>query len=363
MTPRSLVGSLGGGDSHRLSVAATTDLCLEANVPEPLTLHPSESGPRPLVEAAPWRDAEVVSRWLSTVLLAAALIAGACGSGETTAISATTEAGSSSTATPAPATTDDDTSTACTPAAEPTSTVPSSDPPPSTSTASTQPDSSTTASTTATTVTTATSSTTATTATTTATTEPDAGTTPSTTAAGDAALAANQRRLSELGYWLGPVDGRWGSLTAHATTAFQKAEGLDRTGQLDAPTVERLASATTPTPRSTAGTVLEIDLARQILLVASNGTVTRIYDIATGAPATPTPAGQFTIYREIDGIRDAPLGRLYRPKYFNGGIALHGYTSVPSQPASHGCVRLTYPAMDDLWATGAAPVGTPVLVY
>lgn len=178
----------------------------------------------------------------------------------------------------------------------------------------------------------------------------------------DDVLAGHQQRLTDLGYWLGTVDSQAGSLTAHAVTAFQKAEGLPRTGQLDDATVERLANATTPRARSSTGVVLEIDLARQILLVADDGIVTRIYDIATGAAATPTPPGQFEIDREIDGIRDAPLGRLYRPKYFNGGIALHGYTSVPPQPASHGCVRLTYAAMDDLWASGRAPVGTPVWV-
>jgi len=179
----------------------------------------------------------------------------------------------------------------------------------------------------------------------------------------NAEVAANQQRLTDLGYWLGPVDGRLGSMTAHAVTAFQKAEGLPRTGHLDDATTERLAVASTPTARSSSGHVLEIDLTRQILLVSTGGSVERIYDIATGSSATPTPAGQFTITREIDGIRHAPLGTLYRPKYFNGGIALHGYTSVPSEPASHGCVRLTYAAMDDLWASGAAPIGTSVLVY
>ena len=36
----------------------------------------------------------------------------------------------------------------------------------------------------------------------------------------------------------------------------------------------------------------------------------------------------------------APLGRLYNPVYFNGGIAVHGAGSVPNHPASHGCVRI-----------------------
>lgn len=176
-------------------------------------------------------------------------------------------------------------------------------------------------------------------------------------------VAAHQQRLTDLGYWLGPVDGQLGPSTAHAITAFQKAEGLPRTGLLDNATVERLSTASRPTAQSSSGRVLEIDLTRQILLVTTGGDVERIYDIATGSSATPTPPGRFEIVREIDGTRHAPLGTLYRPKYFNGGIALHGYTSVPPEPASHGCVRLTYPAMDALWASGAAPIGTEVWVY
>jgi lipoprotein-anchoring transpeptidase ErfK/SrfK len=32
-------------------------------------------------------------------------------------------------------------------------------------------------------------------------------------------------------------------------------------------------------------------------------------------------------------------GQLYNPDYFNKGIAVHGYDSVPATAASHGCVR------------------------
>lgn len=179
----------------------------------------------------------------------------------------------------------------------------------------------------------------------------------------DPVLAERQRVLDGLGYWLGEPDGRFGPNTAHAVTAFQKAEGLARTGLLDDATIERLATAATPTPRSSDGHVVEIDIDRQILLIAVSGTVERIFDVATGATATPTPPGEFSVFREIDGFRHAPLGTLYRPKYFNGGIALHGYTSVPPEPASHGCVRLTYAAMDAVWDLELAPLGTAVWVY
>ena len=36
---------------------------------------------------------------------------------------------------------------------------------------------------------------------------------------------------------------------------------------------------------------------------------------------------------------NAKLGRLYKPVYFNHGIAIHGAGNVPDHPASRGCVR------------------------
>jgi hypothetical protein len=82
-----------------------------------------------------------------------------------------------------------------------------------------------------------------------------------------------------------------------------------------------------------------------------------------GTAVATTPAGRFAINREIDGLREAPLGTLYRPKYFVGGIAIHGSGSIPARPASHGCARVTNGAMDLLWSSGLAVVGTPVLTY
>jgi hypothetical protein len=74
-------------------------------------------------------------------------------------------------------------------------------------------------------------------------------------------------------------------------------------------------------------------------------------------------AGRIT--REIDGMREAERGQLWRPKYFDDsrGIAIHGSASVPNYPASAGCVRVTNAAMDFIWQAGLAPVGTTVWVY
>src|SRR5262249_8558788 len=53
-----------------------------------------------------------------------------------------------------------------------------------------------------------------------------------------------------------------------------------------------------------------------------------------------TPSGDYAFYEFRPGWDKSPLGELYNPYYFNKGIAVHGYYSVPTTPASHGCVRI-----------------------
>ena len=179
---------------------------------------------------------------------------------------------------------------------------------------------------------------------------------------GDAVLVLEQR-LVELGYWLSGVNRTFSSTTYHAVVAIQKAAGLSRDGVVGPATWDALESGTRPAARSASGHLIEIDKTRQLLLVVDNGRVTEIHSTSTGRSAGATPVGRFSVYRQIDGYRYAPLGTLYRPKYVYGGVAIHGYTSVPTYPASHGCIRLTYPAMDRIWASGVAQVGTPVRIY
>jgi peptidoglycan hydrolase-like protein with peptidoglycan-binding domain len=186
------------------------------------------------------------------------------------------------------------------------------------------------------------------------------------------AVQLMQQRLLDLGYWMGEPDGSFGQLTRQAVMAFQKVEGLGRDGVAGPITQERLAVAARPTPRG--GDGLEIDLNRQVLFVVDGGRVTWAINTSTGngeaytsssggQARAVTPPGQFSVRREVDGLREAPLGTLYRPKYFNGGIAIHGSGSIPANPASHGCARVTNSAMDMLWSSGAANIGTPVWVY
>jgi peptidoglycan hydrolase-like protein with peptidoglycan-binding domain len=170
-----------------------------------------------------------------------------------------------------------------------------------------------------------------------------------------------ERRLAELHYALLRVDATYGEDTLDAVTAFQKVEGLSRTGRVDAAVWAQLARATVPKPSSD-GTYVEVDKARQVLFVVRDGTVALVVPVSTaGIPGTFTPVGRFSVYRKVAGFDPSPLGVLYAPSYFVGGYAIHGSPSVPPYPASHGCVRVPMWVADRLYA--AIPYGEPVYVH
>jgi peptidoglycan hydrolase-like protein with peptidoglycan-binding domain len=187
------------------------------------------------------------------------------------------------------------------------------------------------------------------------------------------AVAALQKRLADLGFWLSSTDGSYGDTTQQAVLAFQKAAGLERDGVAGPQTMKALQAGVTVAPRSSAGHVIEVDKARQLVFIVNNGKIADIFNTSTGSGQAyqyagqtniaVTPSGQFTIFRQVDGDDPGPLGDLWRPKYFNGGIALHGAASVPGYPASHGCARLSDAAIDWIWSTNQAPIGTSVWVY
>ena len=171
-----------------------------------------------------------------------------------------------------------------------------------------------------------------------------------------------QRRLATLHYDVGAIDGIFGSSTYHGVVAFQKVNGLVRDGIVGPQTWAALAHPVIPRPRRwLSASSLEVNLPRQVVYLTRQGAILRILDASTGTASTPTPTGNFTIYRRIDGWRESPLGLMWRPNYFYRGYAVHGSTSVPAYPASHGCVRLTVPAINRLWSL--LRVGMPVSVY
>ncbi|HWK90651.1 MAG TPA: L,D-transpeptidase family protein [Luteimicrobium sp.] len=186
-----------------------------------------------------------------------------------------------------------------------------------------------------------------------------------------------QRRLLELGYWLPSADGNFGPSTQQAVWALQKAAGLNRDGVVGAKTQKALDAGVRPKARSHSGHVIEVDLAKQLVLVVDDGHVSTILNASSGSGrpfkdksghqyVAHTPTGTYRMGRQYDGMytSNLGLGTMWRPKFFNGGIALHGLGfDVPPYPASHGCVRISNPAMDWVWSTNKAPQGTVVTVY
>ena len=112
--------------------------------------------------------------------------------------------------------------------------------------------------------------------------------------------------------------------------------------------------------RHAAATARRTALLRRGYIDASTGSGGWYYSQGRWARVI-TPTGRFHVYWRYNGWQAGPLGSLYRPNYFYGGYAVHGMTSVPAYPASHGCVRMTVPTMDRMWSS--LWIGMPVAIY
>jgi len=169
-------------------------------------------------------------------------------------------------------------------------------------------------------------------------------------------------RLTEMGYGSGRT----------ALIAFQKYEGRKATGRLTRADFEAIMNASAPEARDAGYRHVEVDLDRQVLLLMDDdGAVKKVLPVSTGSNKhyrekgmsglAYTPRGRFKIYAKIAGWRKSPLGMLYYPNYFSDGLAIHGNSSVPDTPASHGCIRVPNSAAIDLYKR--MPIGTIVLIY
>ena len=187
-----------------------------------------------------------------------------------------------------------------------------------------------------------------------------------------AELKEAERRLSEMGYLTGRVDGTIDSDTRMGLITFQKWEGRKITARLTRSEFNAIRDANAPQPKDPGYKHVEVDLDRQVLLLTdSEGVVKTILPVSTGSGKrykekrmsglAYTARGRFRIYSKISGWRRSPLGLLYYPNYFSDGLAIHGNPSVPHTPRSHGCVRIPMFAAREI--SRQLPVGTIVLIY
>ena len=180
-----------------------------------------------------------------------------------------------------------------------------------------------------------------------------------------------ERRLAELGYWTGPIDGRLDDGTRAALIAFQKWEGREITGKLTVAELEAIRNGNRPKARDTGYEHVEVDVDRQVLMLVKDDDSVRVLPVSTGSgkefmddgqmSVAYTPRGRFVVYDKTYGWEDGQLGTVYYANYISGGVAIHGYLSVPNEPASHGCIRIPMFAAREV--SELLPKGTIVLVY
>src|SRR5262245_872247 len=166
-----------------------------------------------------------------------------------------------------------------------------------------------------------------------------------------------ERRLTQLHYLLRGVDSFYSYDTVDAVLAFQKVNGSARTGRVTPSVWRRLQVARVPRPRYRLEHHIEIDEARQVLFEVDRGRIVRVVHVSTGATGN-TPLGRWRIYSKVPGT--LPTG-MFDSNFFLRGFAIHGYPSVPTYPASHGCVRTPLWAAPILFASSY--YGETIYIY
>ncbi|MFG3486809.1 L,D-transpeptidase family protein [Streptomyces sp. NPDC047972] len=170
-----------------------------------------------------------------------------------------------------------------------------------------------------------------------------------------------QARLRQLDHFDRAPTGFYGTMTAGSVKAFQRKQGLPRTGSVDGatwqallgasrkPTADELKPSTTneldtPDPRCTTGRVLCISKESRTLAWMIDGKVVSSMDVRFGSENTPTREGVFTVERKVR----QDWSRLYHTPmplsmYFSRGQAVHYSSDFAARGyngGSHGCVNV-----------------------
>lgn len=178
-----------------------------------------------------------------------------------------------------------------------------------------------------------------------------------------------QLELQVLGYYQGPINGIYDFLTQKAVQQFQAVHRLKADGVVDEPTwyqmarqIELPVTKSETLPHPTGQIALIIDTTKRKLTVMADGKPYKQFNIACGAPETPSPVGSWQVAHKAinwgDGFGTRWLG-LNVPW---GIYGIHG-TNKPfsiGTYASHGCIRMHNSSVEELYPW--VPKGTPVYI-
>ena len=154
-------------------------------------------------------------------------------------------------------------------------------------------------------------------------------------------VALFKKLMRKQGYYISSGS-KYDSATERAVMAFRKVNNMSRSYNAS-PEIFRMVAGKQgrfKLARPGAGRHVEVDISRQVMVLADNGKAQHTFHVSTGAPATPSDKGTYRFFRRQPGYNSIGM---YYSVYYNGGEAIHGYKSVPPYNASHGCIRNPIP--------------------
>jgi hypothetical protein len=142
-------------------------------------------------------------------------------------------------------------------------------------------------------------------------------------------------------------------------TMAAMAAGLTAVAQ----TANTVAETTPAAAQHEAKRVIVVSLEDRKLALIEDGQVKKVYSVAVGKPSTPSPEGTFTIERRVVNPVYHHDGKTVQPGPGNPvgtrwmGLNIRGYgihgTNAPKsigKAASHGCIRMAKPDLEELYS-------------
>lgn len=151
-----------------------------------------------------------------------------------------------------------------------------------------------------------------------------------------------QKRLTELGFYTGAIDGVYGPQTRDAVIRAQQSFVLATDGIVGPDTYNALGLSPEDDVTIAPEYVIFVDTRTLQLSLLQFGRQIGVFPVAVGTPNTPTPLGDWKIIQKIRNP-GGPFGARWMK--FNcpwGGYGIHGTDNEASigSAASHGCIRM-----------------------
>lgn len=183
-------------------------------------------------------------------------------------------------------------------------------------------------------------------------------------------LRRAQQIMAKFTLPVGPADGMDGPQTRQGLCSFRRLAGLSITRySLDTATYRKLVEFDAKYARlddipggtfNGTRTYVHVHQKCQTMFYVEDGSWAKVLRVSTGTDGHKTPGGKYTLGNTNRGwycstlypescrkqttgrfVSVSNFGNMYNPRQVVGAIFVHGSTSVPTTPASHGCIRVT----------------------